>query len=108
LGHAFCDAEVVIKDKSGGTRDVPVVPRRYQPQPEVGRAIRTLRIQRGLTQRQLAAKADVEVTWLSRLERGHANPSLDTLRRLAQALGVRLSKLIAQSEKLEPSKDLPT
>ena len=74
------------------------LPRRYEPQPAIGAAVRQLRYDRNLTQRQLAAKADVEPTWISRLELGHANPSLATLHRLANALGVPLSQLIALSE----------
>lgn len=74
------------------------LPRRYEPQPAIGVAVRLLRQERNLTQRALAAKADVEPTWISRLELGHANPSLATLHRLAAALNTPLSSLIELSE----------
>ena len=77
------------------------MPRRYEPQRALGAAIRTLRHERGLTQRQLAAKADVEPTWISRLENGSANPSIATLRRLAKALKLPLHELIALGEKVD-------
>jgi transcriptional regulator with XRE-family HTH domain len=77
------------------------VPRRYEPQHALGAAIRKVRQERGLTQRQLAAKADVEPTWISRLENGSANPSIATLRRIAKALKLPLPELIALSEETD-------
>ena len=44
----------------------------------------------GLTQKQLAEKSGIAQADISRLERGNANPSLRTLRRLAQGMGMRI------------------
>lgn len=50
--------------------------------------LRELRRQRDLSQGELAAKARIHITHVSRYERGHARPSADTLKRLANVLGV--------------------
>ncbi len=44
----------------------------------------------GLTQKQLSEKTGITQSDISRLENGNANPSLHTLRRLADGLGLRL------------------
>jgi transcriptional regulator with XRE-family HTH domain len=57
--------------------------------------IRELREQKGLTQEQLAFKAKVTPGYVAQLELGiRKNPSLDVVRRLARALGVRLVELL--------------
>jgi transcriptional regulator with XRE-family HTH domain len=48
--------------------------------------LRTLRLTRGLTQPALAEKADIEQSYLSKLENGRSKPSDDVLTRLANAL----------------------
>lgn len=48
--------------------------------------LRTLRLARGLTQPALAEKADIEQSYLSKLENGRSKPSEDVLTRLAGAL----------------------
>lgn len=44
----------------------------------------------GLTQKQLSERTGIAQADISKLERGNANPSLRTLRRLAAGLGMRL------------------
>jgi transcriptional regulator with XRE-family HTH domain len=78
------------------------------PQPELGRAVRQLRGERGLTQEQLAHAADLHPTWISQLEGGNKNPSWASVARLAVALGVRLSELAALSEELASRESLRT
>lgn len=60
----------------------------------VGNNIRACRTSAGLTLEQLAEKADMSWPYLSEIERGRENISLDKLARLAQALNVRLSTLV--------------
>ena len=43
----------------------------------IGNRIKTLRVQRGLTQDQLAEMVDITTIYLSRIENGHAKPTLD-------------------------------
>ncbi|MBI2917802.1 MAG: helix-turn-helix transcriptional regulator [Chloroflexi bacterium] len=47
-----------------------------------------------LTQRELAAKADVGVSTIVRLEKGHQRPTFQTIKRLAAALGIAPSELV--------------
>lgn len=44
----------------------------------------------GLTQKQLAEKTGIAQVDISKLENGSANPSLRTLRRLAEGMGMQL------------------
>jgi transcriptional regulator with XRE-family HTH domain len=60
----------------------------------VGSNIRTFRTDAGLTLEKLAEKADLSWPYLSEIERGRENISLDKLVKIAQALDVRLSKLV--------------
>src|SRR5258708_16616464 len=52
--------------------------------------IRTARMQAGLTQAALAARAFTSQTAVARYERGRATPSLETLMRLVRACGFDL------------------
>ncbi len=60
----------------------------------VGKNIRRLRVQKGLTQEQLAFEADIDLTYVGGIERGRRNPSLMVLARIAKALGVQLPRLL--------------
>lgn len=70
-----------------------------EPQEALGRAIRELRTERTLTQRQLADAADVNETWISHIEAGRTNPAWGTVVRIAAALGVSVSELAASAER---------
>jgi transcriptional regulator with XRE-family HTH domain len=60
----------------------------------LGDRIKTWRLKKGLSQKQLAKEARLDIAWISRLENGHRdNISLQTARRLAQALGVSVDYL---------------
>jgi transcriptional regulator with XRE-family HTH domain len=65
----------------------------------LGRELRKVREQTGLTQEQLAFKAGLHRTYVSLLERDLKSPTLSTLFRLCLAMGVSASKLIAKVEK---------
>jgi transcriptional regulator with XRE-family HTH domain len=57
--------------------------------------IRRLRETKGITQRQLAAKAKVTGAYVAQLETGvKKNPSLDVLKRIAKVLGVPVTELL--------------
>lgn len=74
--------------------------RRLEPQEALGRAVRELRLESGLTQRELADAADTNVTWLSHIEAGRTNPAWGTVSRLAAGLGVPVSELARRAEQL--------
>ncbi|UJA21641.1 helix-turn-helix transcriptional regulator [Thermoleophilia bacterium SCSIO 60948] len=75
--------------------------RRLEPQESLGRAVRALRLERGLTQRELARAADLNVTWLSHIEAGRPNPAWGTVARIAAALDVPVSELALRAERID-------
>lgn len=63
----------------------------------IGDRIRSLREFRDLTQEQLAARADVSVDTIRKLEQGRSQSArIDTIRKLARALDVQLERLVGQ------------
>ena len=65
-----------------------------------GRVLRERRLAAGLSQEKLALEAEVDRTFVSLLERGGRQPTLATLWRLAEALGLTPTELIAGVEKV--------
>lgn len=63
----------------------------------LGRRIKKVRGMRDMTQKQLAAKALISRSYLADVERGRYNPSLETLQKIADALGVTLDRLAGES-----------
>lgn len=86
----------------GGTiGPMPRRPRRKAVTPEaesLGARIRQLRRRQGLTQTQLARRANVNQGHLSSVERGEHLPRPDTLRALAVALGIPEGVLLGGGE----------
>jgi transcriptional regulator with XRE-family HTH domain len=66
-----------------------------------GEKLRALRLRRNMTQAQLAAASRLSKGFLSQIEHGLANPSLDSLRRIASSLGVALSELVEDSHDMQ-------
>jgi transcriptional regulator with XRE-family HTH domain len=60
----------------------------------VAARVAELRRERGMTQEALAAKAEINRVTLARLERAEHPPNLDTLERIARALGVTIADLV--------------
>ncbi len=63
----------------------------------VGRAIRDLRKQSGITARDLAQRAGISAAMISRIENGQVSPSLTTLEQLAVALKAPLVSLFREA-----------
>jgi transcriptional regulator with XRE-family HTH domain len=59
----------------------------------VARNIRRLRVAKGLSQEVLAVDAEIDRTYVSRLERGLENPTVAVLERLAKALSANIEEL---------------
>jgi transcriptional regulator with XRE-family HTH domain len=55
--------------------------------------LRRLRVLRGLSQEGLAADSGVDRSYMGRLERGHENPTIGVLERIANTLGVEIVEL---------------
>ena len=64
-----------------------------QPQPALGKAIRQLREERGMTQEALAQEAGITVGHMSMIERGHSNPTWATVKMIAIGLDVSMVDL---------------
>lgn len=65
----------------------------------LGKAVRHFRVERDETQEALAHKAGITVGHLSKIERGQANPTWETIQAIAAALRVSVPRLAEQAEK---------
>ena len=63
------------------------------PEIDLGARIRSLRLARGATLRELAAKAGVTESFLSQVERGVASPSIASVQRIARSLDHTIAEL---------------
>lgn len=61
-----------------------------------GARVRELRTERNWSQEDFAHRANLDRTYVSGIERGQRNPTLDIIHRLAQALGVPAADLFAE------------
>jgi len=62
----------------------------------LGEAIRAQRKRKRWSQERLAERADLSTVFISRVERGKESPSLDSLVKIARALGIRARDLVRQ------------
>ncbi len=67
------------------------MPRRDNPQRELGAAIRALRDERELKQLDVAEDAGITVAHLSKIEGGKVNPTWGTVEAIAAALGLSIA-----------------
>lgn len=63
-----------------------------------GDVLRSARQKAGMTQEDLAFEAKLDRTYISHLENDKKSPTLETLLRLGDALGVAASTLVARVE----------
>lgn len=63
-----------------------------------GRVIRGLRKKRGMSQEVLSGFAGIERSHLAMIETGKKSANVETLWRIADALGLRMSQLMAMVE----------
>ena len=61
----------------------------------IGKNVRKIRRQKGMTQEELAFEAKIDLTYIGGIERGKRNPSLLVMARLAEALSVPLTRIIS-------------
>lgn len=61
-----------------------------------GARVRELRVGHGWPQEDFAHRANLDRTYVSGIERGRRNPTLDVIHRLAQTLDVRAADLLAE------------
>ena len=69
-----------------------------QPEHAIIQAIINARKQSGLTQKELSKRTGIAQGDISKIEKGNANPSLKTLRRLAEGMNMKLKIEFLQSK----------
>ena len=65
----------------------------------IGSALRRLRRAAGMTQEQLGLEAGVQRNFISLIETDQNQPTISTIAKLARALGMKASELVAEAEK---------
>ena len=63
----------------------------------LGMAIKAQRASLGISQEELAHRAGLHRTYVSDLERGARNPSIDSIEKVARALELSVSKLFERA-----------
>jgi transcriptional regulator with XRE-family HTH domain len=63
-----------------------------------GAALRRLRLAAGMSQESLALEAGVQRNFISLIETGQNQPTIGTICKLARALGMKASELVAAAE----------
>lgn len=74
-------------------------------QKAIGQTIRSLRKQRGLTQKQLSERSCFERTYISEIEAGSRNIALSNLQRIAEAFDLATSELLKIAESLQEAEE---
>lgn len=67
---------------------------------KLGQRLRSIRKDNGLTLKDLSQIADLSVPYLSDMERGAVNPSVDTLQKVAKAYRMTVKQLLIGVEEL--------
>jgi transcriptional regulator with XRE-family HTH domain len=66
---------------------------------QLGKELRKARLAAGLTQEELAFRADISRNYVSLLELGGKSPTVQVLLRICKALGVKASMIISRIER---------
>lgn len=61
---------------------------------KLGKRTRSLRLDRGWTQEELAHRTGLNRSYMSEVERGKSDVSLSTLQKIAKTLGISLAELL--------------
>lgn len=67
----------------------------------IGAAVKGVRLQRGMSQNDVARAMGCPQAYISRIENGHTLPMMDQLARLAVALRIELWRLVRHAERLQ-------
>jgi transcriptional regulator with XRE-family HTH domain len=67
------------------------------PETAFGRALRAVRLNKSISQEELAARSGYHRTYIGQLERGEKSPSLRTIFNLAATLGIAASKMVGET-----------
>jgi transcriptional regulator with XRE-family HTH domain len=78
---------------------LPINGNGHRRQLNLGESIRTLRLRRSLSQKQLAERMGIARTYISKCETRKVTPTLSSLERLAKALEVSVPELLVDGER---------
>jgi transcriptional regulator with XRE-family HTH domain len=70
------------------------------PEEAVGRAIRVIRTEQGMSRKELARRSELSYPYVSEIETGKKSPSSRALRSIADAFGLPVHELLAAAETL--------
>ena len=68
-----------------------------------GGALRRIRLTAGMSQERLGLEAGVQRNFISLIETGQNQPTITTIAKLAKALGMKASELVAEAERQAPN-----
>ncbi len=74
---------------------------------EIGRRLRHFRTAQGLSQEQVALASDLNTNSVGMIERGLKSPTLVTLKRICDSLGISLAELFLYDGEQPPSDNGP-
>ena len=89
---SFLTNNIVVKEKSESSR------RHSDVKKQFGTTVRALRKQLGFSQETLSERSDLHRTYVSDIERGKRNVSLENIERLAHALNVSVPDLFLKAQ----------
>ncbi len=69
---------------------------------DLGYVLRSMRLEKRLTLRQMSERTNYSISYLSQIERGRANPSIGTLHTITQALGETFASLFQAERSAVP------
>ncbi|WP_427340509.1 helix-turn-helix domain-containing protein [Caloranaerobacter sp. DY30410] len=72
----------------------------------VGKRIKKLRKERGLSLKELSKKTDISISFLSDIENGRSNPSLERLKDIARGLNTTVSYLLGETDDVEINSEI--
>jgi transcriptional regulator with XRE-family HTH domain len=61
---------------------------------QFGKAVKELRLKKGMTQQALADACGLDISYVGQIERGQRNPTLGAIQGLASVLKVKISELL--------------
>ena len=64
-----------------------------------GAALRRMRLAAGISQEALGLESGVQRNFISLIELGQNQPTINTIAKLARALGLKASELVAEAER---------
>ena len=92
------NAVVVVTSEVNESEEFAVQDREGNLEQAIGRQLRKLRRDNGLTVTDLSRSSGVSIAMISKIENGQTSPSLSTLQRLADSLSVPVTGLFRQFE----------